>query len=300
LLIGTMRHLLATLFTAYAVVVRLGEGISVPTGKETPITPAKPTVRPPPPAHPRAPAPVHEYTQDNPEPPPLDPSYKPPTYKYLNGLAPKSINYVPLRIRNIPSYNDPNSVESETPRQPIIIVIPIRDIDYNFPTDYAQHAAYREPQVYQQPPQEQVYQPSHNYQAQSYQPQYQQHNYEQYNYNQQQNDYQQQQPKTYQQEQRNNYQQSNYQEPSNYQQDQTNYQPARTDNQQTYETKPADAYKPIYNKPSYFLPKASYGKDTQEVKETQTKEFGARLPSKGGYPKKASGTTTGKYSNYNL
>ncbi|CAB0011658.1 unnamed protein product [Nesidiocoris tenuis] len=61
-------------------------GIMVPTGKETPITPAKPTPKPiyhktPPPA-----APVVEYTEENPEPPPLDPSYVPVTYKYINAL----------------------------------------------------------------------------------------------------------------------------------------------------------------------------------------------------------------------
>jgi hypothetical protein len=75
------------------------EGISVPTGKETPITPARPTQSPVVPRVTRAPAPVHEYTQDNPEPPPLDPSWIPQTYKYINALRPEAIVYVSTLIR---------------------------------------------------------------------------------------------------------------------------------------------------------------------------------------------------------
>ena len=74
------------------------EGISVPTGKETPITPARPTPRPPVPRVTRAPAPVHEYTEDNPEPPPLNPAWIPQTYNYINGLRPDSIVYVSIHL----------------------------------------------------------------------------------------------------------------------------------------------------------------------------------------------------------
>jgi hypothetical protein len=68
--------------------------IMVPTGKLTPITPARPTARSLPLQPYRPPAPVVEYSADSTEPPPLDPSYVPVTYKYLHYLIPKAIVYV--------------------------------------------------------------------------------------------------------------------------------------------------------------------------------------------------------------
>lgn len=70
--------------------------IMVPTGKLTPIEPAEPLPRPAPvvPSARRMPAPVHEYTQDNPEPPPLDPSYVPVQFNYIQYLSPHAIVYV--------------------------------------------------------------------------------------------------------------------------------------------------------------------------------------------------------------
>lgn len=79
--------------------------IMVPTGKLTPITPAKPNFRSLPLQPFREPAPVVEYSVRSPEPPPLHPSYVPISYKYLNYLVPKSIVYVPMKIK----YPDPSS-----------------------------------------------------------------------------------------------------------------------------------------------------------------------------------------------
>lgn len=68
----------------------------VPTGKQTPIEPAEPL--PPNPVVPlperRAPAPVSEYTAEYPEPPPLDPSYVPVHFNYIQYLSPHAIVYV--------------------------------------------------------------------------------------------------------------------------------------------------------------------------------------------------------------
>ncbi|KAL1455321.1 hypothetical protein WDU94_009424 [Cyamophila willieti] len=71
----------------------------VPTGKLTPITPARPTPRSLPLQPYRSPAPVVEYNHQFTEPPPLDPSYVPVTYKYLHYLIPKSNVYVPAKIK---------------------------------------------------------------------------------------------------------------------------------------------------------------------------------------------------------
>lgn len=108
------------ILVAWVWLTPLATGISVPTGKLTPITPAKPQPRTPPRtavSAPSAPAPVVEYTLEHPEPPPLDPSYVPVTYKYLSALSPNSIFYVPVRFRNV--HNTPG-----------------RDIEYVFPRKY--------------------------------------------------------------------------------------------------------------------------------------------------------------------
>lgn len=93
------------ILVAWVWLTPLAAGISVPTGKLTPITPAKPQPRTPPrtsaASAPSAPAPVVEYTLEHPEPPPLDPSYVPVTYKYLSALSPNSIFYVPVKFRNV-------------------------------------------------------------------------------------------------------------------------------------------------------------------------------------------------------
>ncbi|XP_066904407.1 ATPase WRNIP1 isoform X2 [Halyomorpha halys] len=106
-----MPSLLPALF---ALVALAGEAtsISVPTGKETPITPAKVTPRPtyrPPTANP---APVVEYSLDNPEPEPLDPSWAYVPVKYLNVLSANSIRYVPMTIRNPYPYLHKENVET--------------------------------------------------------------------------------------------------------------------------------------------------------------------------------------------
>lgn len=73
----------------------LGAAISVPTGKLTPIEPAEPqpktiaTVRSG--VVPAEPAPVYEYSEERPEPPPLDPSYVPIQYNFIEYLAPQGI-----------------------------------------------------------------------------------------------------------------------------------------------------------------------------------------------------------------
>lgn len=70
--------------------------ISVPTGKTTPIEPAvvEPKTVPVPGAHLTPPAPVHEYSEERPEPPPLDQSYVPIPYNFIEYLAPHSILFV--------------------------------------------------------------------------------------------------------------------------------------------------------------------------------------------------------------
>jgi len=73
--------------------------ISVPTGKLTPIEPAEPTPRIFVPLSARKlPAPVSEYTEENPEPPPLDPSFVPIRYDYIEYLRPHVV-YVPMQIK---------------------------------------------------------------------------------------------------------------------------------------------------------------------------------------------------------
>lgn len=108
------------ILVAWVWLTPLATGISVPTGKLTPITPAKPQPRTPSrtaASAPSAPAPVVEYTQEHPEPPPLDPSYVPVTYKYLSALSPNSIFYVPVRFRNVHN-------------------VPGREIEHVFPRKY--------------------------------------------------------------------------------------------------------------------------------------------------------------------
>lgn len=62
-----------------------------------PITPYVPTPRPTPdPSRIRDPAPVVEYSQENPEPPPLNPSYVPQSFKTLSALSGNSIFYVSI------------------------------------------------------------------------------------------------------------------------------------------------------------------------------------------------------------
>lgn len=71
----------------------LGATISVPTGKTTPIEPAvvEPKIVPVPGTQLTPPAPVHEYSEERPEPPPLDQSYVPITYNFIEYLAPQRI-----------------------------------------------------------------------------------------------------------------------------------------------------------------------------------------------------------------
>lgn len=70
-----------------------GAAISVPTGKTTPIEPAvpEPKVIPVPGTRLLPPAPVHEYSEDKPEPQPLDPSYVPVSYDFIEYLSPQNI-----------------------------------------------------------------------------------------------------------------------------------------------------------------------------------------------------------------
>ncbi|KAF6211986.1 hypothetical protein GE061_012503 [Apolygus lucorum] len=93
---------MATIFSAFFLLLAVTGGvmsISVPTGKKTPITPAKPTPRPI--YHKTVPplAPVVEYSEENPEPPPLDPSYVPITYQYINALIAHGNYYVPIKLK---------------------------------------------------------------------------------------------------------------------------------------------------------------------------------------------------------
>lgn len=76
----------------------LGEAISVPTGKTTPIEPAvnEPKIIPVPGSQLTPPAPVQEYSEENPEQPPLDPSYVPLEYNFVEYLAPHSIRLVKI------------------------------------------------------------------------------------------------------------------------------------------------------------------------------------------------------------
>ncbi|CAH0776763.1 unnamed protein product [Bemisia tabaci] len=83
--------------------------IMVPSGKLTPIMPAEPLA----PGESKfstpirrtvlEAAPVYEYTNENPEPAPLDPSYVPYNYKYIRYLKKQSINYVPTNLK-VPKY----------------------------------------------------------------------------------------------------------------------------------------------------------------------------------------------------
>ncbi|XP_046665416.1 GATA zinc finger domain-containing protein 14-like [Homalodisca vitripennis] len=94
--------------------VPLVSSISVPSGKLTPITPAKPTPRYVNPHAPAQPAAVVEYSQDHPEPPPLDPSYVPVRYDYFDTLAKHHVYYVPLRF---PNFNGVSNHIDYEPRQ---------------------------------------------------------------------------------------------------------------------------------------------------------------------------------------
>lgn len=71
----------------------LASTISVPTGKTTPIEPAVPEPRtiPMPRSYLAPPAPVQEYSEERPEPPPLDPSYVPISYDFIEYLAPHGV-----------------------------------------------------------------------------------------------------------------------------------------------------------------------------------------------------------------
>ncbi|VVC32486.1 Hypothetical protein CINCED_3A025077 [Cinara cedri] len=81
--------------------VDLGTAISVPTGKTTPIEPAvpEPKVIPVPGARLLPPAPVQEYSEERPEPQPLDPSYVPISYDFIQYLSPRNIILVPMKIK---------------------------------------------------------------------------------------------------------------------------------------------------------------------------------------------------------
>lgn len=80
--------------------VDMGSTISVLTGKTTPIEPAvyEPKIVPVPSTRLMAPAPVYEYSEENPELPPLDPSYVPFQYNFIEYLAPHSIRLVNTRL----------------------------------------------------------------------------------------------------------------------------------------------------------------------------------------------------------
>ncbi|XP_025419564.1 uncharacterized protein LOC112689904 [Sipha flava] len=75
--------------------------ISVPTGKTTPIEPAapEPSTIPVPRSYVVPPAPVQEYSEERPEPPPLDPSYVPVPYDFIEYLAPHGVLLVPMKIK---------------------------------------------------------------------------------------------------------------------------------------------------------------------------------------------------------
>ncbi|XKL62727.1 hypothetical protein PGB90_002560 [Kerria lacca] len=92
------------IISCFYVLISVTCGIMVPTGKLTPIEPAEPlpsvTIVP---SARKLPAPVSEYTADNPEPPPLDPSYVPIQYNYIQYLSPHAIVYVPLQLKK-PAY----------------------------------------------------------------------------------------------------------------------------------------------------------------------------------------------------
>ncbi|KAL4090689.1 hypothetical protein QTP88_025481 [Uroleucon formosanum] len=79
----------------------LGAAISVPTGKTTPIEPAapEPKIIPVPGSYLAPPAPVQEYSEERPEPPPLDPSYVPIPYNFIEYLAPQNLILVPMKIK---------------------------------------------------------------------------------------------------------------------------------------------------------------------------------------------------------
>lgn len=67
--------------------------ISVPTGKTTPIEPAapEPSTNPIARSYVASPAPVQEYSEERPEPPPLDPSYVPVPYDFIEYLVPHGV-----------------------------------------------------------------------------------------------------------------------------------------------------------------------------------------------------------------
>ncbi|RZF40305.1 hypothetical protein LSTR_LSTR006914 [Laodelphax striatellus] len=206
----TQKSVWSSVVMVLAAWVSCSAAISVPTGKVGPITPYRP---PPPTANPNAPrnpAPVVEYSQDNPEPPPLDPSYLPYSYKTLNALSGNSLFYVPLRIRN--AYQEhPNGFSSyypETPQtdyvtykgtfnynqKPVNFNVPIKEFDYAslkrkpiivapLPTNnFWQNQQYQQPtnQVYQQQQTSQQYNQYQQPSIQAYQPQQPSQQYNQY------------------------------------------------------------------------------------------------------------------------
>ncbi|XP_050524879.1 uncharacterized protein LOC126896272 [Daktulosphaira vitifoliae] len=96
-----MIALLSTTAISYFYLINLVSSISVPTGKDTPIEPAviQPKILPIPGNNLQPPAPVHEYTEERPEPPPLDPSFVPIPYDYIEYLSPRRILLVPMKIK---------------------------------------------------------------------------------------------------------------------------------------------------------------------------------------------------------
>jgi len=95
--------------------VPLVSGIQVPSGKQGPITPPRPTPRYVNPHAPSAPAPVVEYSADHPEPPPLDPSYVPHHFDYFQTLRRHHVYYVPVKYRNFNGLS--NHIDYEPPQK---------------------------------------------------------------------------------------------------------------------------------------------------------------------------------------
>jgi len=89
----------------------LGAAISVPTGKTTPIEPAapEPKIIPVPGSYLAPPAPVQEYSEERPEPPPLDPSYVPIPYNFIEYLSPQSLILVITTVLSLHAGNAINA-----------------------------------------------------------------------------------------------------------------------------------------------------------------------------------------------
>ncbi|XP_075233295.1 uncharacterized protein LOC142331346 [Lycorma delicatula] len=158
-----IQHYIRALLLLFAWLSCTAESIIVPSGKVGPITPYRTTPKPTsaPGYQARDPAPVVEYSPENPEPPPLDPAYVPTSYKTLSALSGNSIFYIPYRIKNIHSfqsnsftYVSPTTSPSTSAPQSqskfvtwkgtyygtpgdktvrVKIPVPIQEIDYTFP-----------------------------------------------------------------------------------------------------------------------------------------------------------------------